>query len=343
MQLYDKVAERSGFVVYRKLLEGFRNAEHCSLRSASATGLWISLAVTDALQSKARLRLRLIKPPVPDHTPQRSPSSPRLTGAAFFVSSRVASSIVGRRWAPSLCRCPRSTKRFHDPRHIIRIGLRRAHACAAAVPVDRHRVRPAAAAEHSASVPSHSLRADRRADSRGRPAIGCQSGAHPVQPCVVAGHLRHRRAGAGGVHRQSEVAGWPVLGWLARLQRTIFINRQARHQTGAATREIAARLLGGDVVVLFAEGTSSDGIRVLPFRSSLVGAVHHALGNTTHHTHVTVQPMSLAYVGFGGVPMGRACASAWHGTVMSNWSASAWRTGVRSRRRHRELGRGHSV
>src|SRR6267378_7891985 len=114
---------------------------------------------------------------------------------------------------------------------------------------------------------------------------------------------------------KSEVAGWPLLGWLAKLQRTVFINRQARHQTGAATSEIAGRLLGGDAVVLFAEGTSSDGNRVLPFRSALVGAVHHALGNTTHHTHVTVQPMSLAYIGFGGVPMGRALRErvAWYG------------------------------
>jgi 1-acyl-sn-glycerol-3-phosphate acyltransferase len=114
---------------------------------------------------------------------------------------------------------------------------------------------------------------------------------------------------------KSEVARWPVFGWLAKLQRTIFINRQARHQTGAATREIAGRLLGGDAVVLFAEGTSSDGVRVLPFRSSLVGAVHHALGASTHHTSITVQPMSLAYVGFGGVPMGRALRErvAWYG------------------------------
>jgi lyso-ornithine lipid O-acyltransferase len=114
---------------------------------------------------------------------------------------------------------------------------------------------------------------------------------------------------------KSEVARWPVLGWLAKLQRTIFINRQARHQTGAATREIAGRLLGGDAVVLFAEGTSSDGVRVLPFRSALVGAVHHALGNSTHHTSIVVQPMSLAYVGFGGVPMGRALRErvAWYG------------------------------
>jgi lyso-ornithine lipid O-acyltransferase len=116
---------------------------------------------------------------------------------------------------------------------------------------------------------------------------------------------------------KSEVAGWPVFGWLARLQRTIFINRQARHQTGAATREIADRLLGGDAVVLFAEGTSSDGIRVLPFRSSLVGAVHHALGAGTQHTHVTVQPMSLAYVSLGGLRMGRGLRErvAWYGDV----------------------------
>jgi 1-acyl-sn-glycerol-3-phosphate acyltransferase len=114
---------------------------------------------------------------------------------------------------------------------------------------------------------------------------------------------------------KSEVAGWPVFGWLARLQRTIFINRQARQQTGAATREIADRLLGGDAVVLFAEGTSSDGIRVLPFRSSLVGAVHHALGAGTQHTHVTVQPMSLAYVSLSGLPMGRGLRErvAWYG------------------------------
>jgi lyso-ornithine lipid O-acyltransferase len=116
---------------------------------------------------------------------------------------------------------------------------------------------------------------------------------------------------------KSEVARWPVFGWLAKLQRTIFINRQARHQTGAATREIASRLLGGDAVVLFAEGTSSDGTRVLPFRSALVGAVHRTLGDGAQHTHVTVQPMSLAYVGFSGVPMGRALRErvAWYGDV----------------------------
>jgi lyso-ornithine lipid O-acyltransferase len=114
---------------------------------------------------------------------------------------------------------------------------------------------------------------------------------------------------------KKEVAGWPIFGWLAKLQRTVFIDRQRRHRTGAATQEIAERLIGGDAVVLFAEGTSSDGNRILPFRSALIGAVHHAIGSSTHHDRVTVQPLSLAYVNLNGLPLGRAFRSrvAWYG------------------------------
>ncbi|HVV42123.1 MAG TPA: lysophospholipid acyltransferase family protein [Nitrobacter sp.] len=114
---------------------------------------------------------------------------------------------------------------------------------------------------------------------------------------------------------KSEVARWPVFGWLAKLQRSIFVERERRQKTGAATEEIAGRLLDGDAVVLFAEGTSSDGTRVLPFRSALVGSVHRALGQSTHHDEITVQPLSLAYVGLGGLPVGRALRErvAWYG------------------------------
>lgn len=114
---------------------------------------------------------------------------------------------------------------------------------------------------------------------------------------------------------KKEVAGWPIFGWLARLQRTVFIDRERRHRTGAATQEIAERLIGGDAVVLFAEGTSSDGNRVLPFRSALIGAVHHAIGSSTHHDRVTVQPLSIAYVNQNGLPLGHAFRSrvAWYG------------------------------
>jgi 1-acyl-sn-glycerol-3-phosphate acyltransferase len=112
-----------------------------------------------------------------------------------------------------------------------------------------------------------------------------------------------------------EVANWPFFGWLAQLQRTIFIERERRHKTGDAAREMAQRLNRGDNVVLFAEGTSSDGNRILPFRSALVGSVHHALGDSTRHANIAVQPLSLAYIGIGGVPTGRALRNkiAWYG------------------------------
>ncbi len=114
-----------------------------------------------------------------------------------------------------------------------------------------------------------------------------------------------------------EVANWPLFGWLAKLQRTVFIERERRHKTGEVAREMASRLRGGDAVVLFAEGTSSNGNRILPFRSALVGSVHHTLGDQTHHSSVTVQPLSLAYTGFGGVPAGRALRDrlAWYGDI----------------------------
>jgi 1-acyl-sn-glycerol-3-phosphate acyltransferase len=116
---------------------------------------------------------------------------------------------------------------------------------------------------------------------------------------------------------KSEIAKWPLFGWLAKMQRTIFVERERRQSTGATAREIGDRMVSGDAVVLFAEGTSSDGIRVLPFRSALVGSVHHALGESSHHDRVMVQPMSLAYVGFGGLPVGRALHDriAWYGDV----------------------------
>jgi 1-acyl-sn-glycerol-3-phosphate acyltransferase len=116
---------------------------------------------------------------------------------------------------------------------------------------------------------------------------------------------------------KSEVANWPLFGWLAKLQRTVFVERERRHKTGDAARAMGDRLLGGDAVVLFPEGTSSDGIRILPFRSALIGSVHHAIGDSTHHDRVTVQPVSLAYMRFGGVPVGRALRDkvAWYGDV----------------------------
>jgi 1-acyl-sn-glycerol-3-phosphate acyltransferase len=110
---------------------------------------------------------------------------------------------------------------------------------------------------------------------------------------------------------KSEVGTWPGIGKLARLQRTIFVDRQARSATGRAANEIAGRLGDGDPIVLFAEGTSSDGNRVLAFRSALLGAASRGTSETT------IQPLAIAYVGQGGVSLGRTRRPmvAWYGDM----------------------------
>ncbi|MDF1610227.1 1-acyl-sn-glycerol-3-phosphate acyltransferase [Hoeflea sp. YIM 152468] len=103
---------------------------------------------------------------------------------------------------------------------------------------------------------------------------------------------------------KSEVRTWPVFGWLARLQRSVFVERQVRRKTGAQISDVSARLIAGEVVVLFAEGTTSDGNRVMPFNSSLFGAAAAALP-LTPEGKVHIQPVSIAYVGIHGMAMGR--------------------------------------
>lgn len=113
-----------------------------------------------------------------------------------------------------------------------------------------------------------------------------------------------------------EVRDWPLVGITAELQRTVFVDRKRRHQTGEAVDEIVKRLASGVSVVLFAEGTSSDGNRVLPFRSALLGAVEDAAAHG-EAGHVLIQPMSICYTGQHGIPMGRQHRPlvAWYGDL----------------------------
>ncbi|MGJ0533198.1 lysophospholipid acyltransferase family protein [Methylocystis sp.] len=67
---------------------------------------------------------------------------------------------------------------------------------------------------------------------------------------------------------KSEVARWPVLGLLARLQGTVFVERGARHDIARVNDALADVLRAGGDLVVFPEGTSSDGAAVLPFRSA---------------------------------------------------------------------------
>lgn len=103
---------------------------------------------------------------------------------------------------------------------------------------------------------------------------------------------------------KSETSGWPFIGWLARMQRTVFIERERRRKSGEQASEIGARLAAGDGMVLFAEGTTADGNIVLPFKSTLFGAAKAALENA-ETGRVFIQPMAIAYTRLHGMPMQR--------------------------------------
>ena len=116
-----------------------------------------------------------------------------------------------------------------------------------------------------------------------------------------------------------DMESWPVFGFFAKLQRTIFIHRENRQNAGEQANEIAMRLRSGDALVLFPEGTTSDGNRVLPFKSSLFGAAKAVLekGEPPHPDHVLIQPVALAYNRVQGLPTGRyhRNIAAWPGSV----------------------------
>jgi lyso-ornithine lipid O-acyltransferase len=103
------------------------------------------------------------------------------------------------------------------------------------------------------------------------------------------------------------VAGWPGIGTIARLGRTIFVSR-ARESVGREQRELEARLEAGDNILLFPEGTTSDGNHILPFASSFLAI---AFGPA----HPTVQPVTIVYDELDGKPAGHAGRDevAWYG------------------------------
>ena len=106
---------------------------------------------------------------------------------------------------------------------------------------------------------------------------------------------------------KKEVGSWPFVSWLAKLQRSVFVDRDRRTAAGDTAAEIARRLAAGDTIVLFAEGTSSDGNRVLPFLSSLLGAVLPPAGKAgdTPPAGIAVQTLAIVYTRHCGVPLSR--------------------------------------
>ncbi len=103
---------------------------------------------------------------------------------------------------------------------------------------------------------------------------------------------------------KSDVAHYRLVGFMAGLQRTIFVDRARRLDTKRTTTAMADALENGGKVVLFAEGTSDMGTHVLPFRSALMGAVQKAVQSAEGQAP-PIQPMAIAYLSIAGLPISR--------------------------------------
>ena len=120
---------------------------------------------------------------------------------------------------------------------------------------------------------------------------------------------------------KEEVGRWPVIRTVARLGRTVFVSRRAAN-TGRESSVMRDRLDAGDNLILFPEGTSSDGSRVLPFRSVFFSVAEARMGGAgpglrSPTQRPLIQPVSVVYDQLGGLPVGRASRPvfAWYGDM----------------------------
>lgn len=153
----------------------------------------------------------------------------------------------------------------------------------------------------------------------GRPVVYVSNHTSWVDIPVVGGVLD------GCFVAKGEVAGWPLIGTIARLGRTVFVSRQ-RATTGRERDSMREMLDQGANLILFPEGTSSDGSRTLPFRSSFL-AVAEARRDVDPSRVPIIQPVSVVYDRLGGLPIGRAGRPvfAWYGDM--DIGSHFWRLG----------------
>ena len=118
-----------------------------------------------------------------------------------------------------------------------------------------------------------------------------------------------------------DMIDWPVLGYLSTLQRTIFVDREKRSEVHLQREEMQDRIKDGDSLILFPEGTTSDGGNVLPFKSSLFGVtenyIHPQLNEEGRPVELMVQPVTLIYRRINSMPTNRMNRPrvAWYGDM----------------------------
>jgi 1-acyl-sn-glycerol-3-phosphate acyltransferase len=99
---------------------------------------------------------------------------------------------------------------------------------------------------------------------------------------------------------KAEVGQMGMVGFLADMQETIYVDREQKNRSRAQANDILERLREGGNVILFPEGTSNDGVRILPFKSTLFAVLEGP-----DSAFVRIQPVSLAYTHLNGLPLTR--------------------------------------
>ncbi len=127
---------------------------------------------------------------------------------------------------------------------------------------------------------------------------------------VLGGHLENASFIA-----KSEVAGWGFIGTLCKLHKTIFVNRERRSESARQRDALTERVQEGHSLILFPEGTSTDGMRVAQFKSALFSVAERADEASDHN--LVIQPVTLAYTELNGIPLVRSQKPwvAWLGDV----------------------------
>jgi len=111
---------------------------------------------------------------------------------------------------------------------------------------------------------------------------------------VIGSHL------SGSFVAKSEVADMGVVGFFADMQDTIYVERERRSRSAVQSNAIQERLASGDNIILFPEGTSNDGVRILPFKSALFSSLEGARADA-----IRIQPVTIAYTQLNGLPLTR--------------------------------------
>lgn len=148
----------------------------------------------------------------------------------------------------------------------------------------------------------------RRHATAGRPIVYVSNHSSWLDVLVLGGRLE-----ACFISKE-EVSRWPLVGWIAKLGRSVYVRRQ-RTTIARERDDMVARLTSGDNLILFPEGTTSDGSRVLPFRSAFLSVAE--LPATPDGKPPLVQPVSVVYDRLGYLPAGRNTRPlfAWYGDM----------------------------